>query len=513
MTAAAPAAAAAEAPPLLAMWNISKAFPGVQALEGVSFSLQRGEIHGLIGENGAGKTTLMKVLGGVNQSDTGTVSLKGREVAIANPHDSIANRISVIYQEFNLVPTLSIAENIYLGKELRKGWLGRTPDRKAMVAGAAAIMKRLGMPDLDCSQLVRNLSVAEQELVEIGKALLNDAEILVMDEPTAVLTPRETEALFQVIRSLVAEGLAVIYISHRLEEVVAMCDRITVLRDGRLISVLDNHGRDVTKDTLVSHMVGRDLTDFYARESCSVSTETRLEVRDFNAKGRFRDISFRLNKGEVLGLAGLIGAGRTEVARAIFGADPIDGGELLMEGRRIVNASVREAIENGFGLVPEDRKKEGLVLGMSLSDNIALPNEELVSGRGGWFDRKKRDSLTDRFFADLSIRPATPNRMARNFSGGNQQKGVIAKWLAGNPKVLIMDEPTRGVDVGAKQEIYALISSLTRAGMSILFISSEMLEVMGVCDRILVMAGGRITGEFTKDTMTQEAIMHAAAEL
>jgi ribose transport system ATP-binding protein len=496
---------------VLKMKDISKSFPGVCALSDVSFDLRRGEIHGLCGENGAGKTTLMKVLGGVNVPDGGTVEINGSVVSIADPYESIAHGISVIYQEFNLVPTLSVAENIYLGKEPRGGLWGSLPKRGEMMDGASAIMSRLGMPGLDCRQKVKNLSIAEQELVEIGKALLNDSEILIMDEPTAVLTPRETEALFKVVRTLAGEGMSVVYISHRLEEITAMCDRITVLRDGRLITVLENERREVTKDELVNYMVGRDLGNFYSRGECSVRGDILLEVRGLSRPGKFQDISFDLHSGEVLGLAGLIGAGRTEVVQSIFGLYP-NSGEILIEGSIVKNSTVEEAIKNGFGFVPEDRKKEGLVLGMSLGDNIALPNARLVSSRG-WLDRKRASDLSKRFFESMSIRPNTPDRLARNFSGGNQQKAVIAKWLAGSMKVLIMDEPTRGVDVGAKQEIYELISQLTRNGMGIIFISSEMLEVMGVCDRILVMAGGRITGEFSKEEMIQEDIMRAAADL
>ncbi|MDR1966462.1 MAG: sugar ABC transporter ATP-binding protein, partial [Synergistaceae bacterium] len=384
------------------MKDISKAFPGVQALSGVSFDLRRGEIHGICGENGAGKTTLMKVLGGINAPDSGVVEIHGKPVLIADPYESIRHRISVIYQEFNLVPTLSVAENIYLGKEPRGGLLGASPKREEMARGAGAIMSRLGMPGLDCRQLVKNLSIAEQELVEIGKALLNDAEILIMDEPTAVLTPRETEALFGVVRSLAGDGMSVIYISHRLEEVTSMCDRITVLRDGRLITVLDNGRRGVTKDVLVSHMVGRDLGNFYSRSACHAQEQVLLEVRGLSLKGKFKDISFKLRKGEVLGFAGLIGAGRTEVVKSIFGFPPPDTGEIYLEGALVENKSAEGAIKNGFGFVPEDRKKEGLVLGMSLGDNIALPNAEMVSTRG-WMDPKRQGALSARFFESMSI--------------------------------------------------------------------------------------------------------------
>jgi ribose transport system ATP-binding protein len=498
---------------ILRMDGIYKSFPGVQALENVSFSLKKGEIHGICGENGAGKTTLMKILGGVHPQDAGTIELKGGAINITTPFESISHRISVIYQEFNLVPTLSVAENIYLGKEPARGPFAAVPDREKMLNGAFAVMSRLGMPGLNCAQLVKNLSVAEQELVEIGKAILNDAEILVMDEPTAVLTPRETDYLFKVIRILVGEGLAVIYISHRLEEITSMCDRVTVLRDGRLITVLDNSARAVTKDELVKYMVGRELNNFYSRNVSFVRDEPVMEIKKLSRRGKFSDVSFVLRKGEVLGFAGLVGAGRTEVVKSIFGFEPPDEGEIYIEGRRVFNTSVERAIENGLGFVPEDRKKEGLALGMSLCDNIALPNGKSVSSSLGWLNQKKVKELSGHFFDRMSIRPNIPERMARNFSGGNQQKAVIAKWLAGAPKILILDEPTRGIDIGAKQEIYALISELTKDGMGIIFISSEMLEVMGICDRLLVMAGGRVTGEFRKGEATQEDIMRKASEL
>ena len=495
---------------VLRMSEISKSFSGVRALTNVTFDLIKGEVHALVGENGAGKSTLMKVLGGVYQLDEGEIFFDGKPVKITTPADALALGVSIIYQEFNLAATLSAAENIYLGKELRKSGKLAKLDRPAMFAGAHEVMRRLGMDDLDVKQTVAELSVARRQLVEIGKALLNNSSILVMDEPTAVLTERETQALFDVVETLKSQGISIIYISHRLEEVQKIADRITVLRDGRFIITLDNGTRTIEKDEIVKHMVGRDLGDYYPGSKSAVGTEIILRVENLSKKGMFEQISFSLRKGEILGLSGLVGAGRTELAKTIFGEYHADSGKIWHNGEELIRISIFESIQNGIMLVPEDRAQEGLMLGMSLADNICLPNSKQVS-KNGVFIKKQKMSLVNHLIRDVSIRPELPSRKVSDFSGGNQQKAVIAKWLAAHPSVLLLDEPTRGVDVGAKAEIYALMRKLTEQGVSILFISSEMLELLGMCDRLLVMHEGRITGEFMKGEMDQQAIMRAAA--
>ena len=491
------------------MSGISKSFAGVKALTNMSFDLKKGEVHALVGENGAGKSTLMKVLGGVYKPDQGEIFVDEKPVVIMTPADSLSMGVSIIYQEFNLVATLSVAENIYLGKELRKGNKSVRLDRNTMFKGAHEVMCRLGMEDLDVKQLVAKLSVAQRQLVEIGKALLNDTRILVMDEPTAVLTERETQALFEVVETLKSQGISIIYISHRLEEIQKIADRITVLRDGQLITTLDNSDRMIEKDEIVKHMVGRDLNDYYPEGNATIEDEVVFRTENLSKEGMFKDINLSLYKGEILGLSGLVGAGRTELAKTIFGDYHADSGQMWLAGKEFVSSSIADSIKSGIMLVPEDRAQEGLVLGMSVADNICLPNAGLVS-KVGVFNKKKKMTLVQRLVSDVAIRPELPLRKASDFSGGNQQKAVIAKWLATNPRVLLLDEPTRGVDVGAKAEIYTLMRQLTEQGVSILFISSEMLELLGMCDRLLVMHEGAITGEFVKDKMDQQAIMRAA---
>ena len=498
---------------VLSMKDICKAFPGVQALQDVSFDVKKGEVHALVGENGAGKSTLIKVLGGVYQADKGEIERAGRAVRIGTPMETIRMGVSIIYQEFNLVPTLSAAENIFLGKELARGrGLTKRLDRAAMAREAKRVMERLDMPDLDVTAPVSSLSVAKQQLVEIGKALSNDTSILVMDEPTAVLTDREATALFGVLKNLTGHGISVIFVSHRLEEVQKLADRITVLRDGRKVATLDNSARDVPKDEIVRHMVGRDLVDYYpaAASGFRPSTEAVLKVEDLASGSHFEHVTFSLHKGEILGFSGLIGAGRTEIAMTLFGAYPKDAGRIEIDGAELGGGSIRESIEAGIALVPENRKESGLVLMMSVEDNIALPNGEKIARRGV-MNLKKRRELAEEYIWDLSIRPDMPQRSVDAFSGGNQQKVVIAKWLAKAPKVLLMDEPTRGVDVAAKTEIYSLMRKLTTQGVSIVFISSEMPELMGMCDRILVIHEGCLTGEFDRKDFDQQAIMRAAA--
>ena len=496
----------------LNMQGISKAFPGVQALDNVSFELRAGEIHSLVGENGAGKSTLIKVLGGVYGADSGTIEIDGKQVEIHTPNEAIQLGVGIIYQEFNLVPTLSIAENIFLGKEMCSGkGISRRLNRKAMYRAAEEVLARLNMQDMDVSVQVGSVSVAKQQLVEIAKALVNESGILVMDEPTAVLTDRETEALYEVMDMLRKQGIGIVFISHRLEEVQKMADRITVLRDGKKIATIDNAQKDVEKDEIVRHMVGRELTDYYppALEGHSISDEVVLTVEKLSAEGMFSDVSFELHRGEILGFSGLIGAGRTEIAMTIFGAYAKSAGSVYVEGKELNARHISDAIEAGITLVPEDRKGSGLVLMMNMEDNIGLPNSKLVSSAGTIIN-EKRLKLAEKYIAELSIRPALPKRQVSEFSGGNQQKVVIAKWLATTPKILILDEPTRGVDVGAKAEIYALMRKLTAQGVSVIFISSEMPELLGMCDRILVMHEGSLSGSFMKKEFDQHEIMRAA---
>lgn len=492
---------------ILEMNRITKNFPGVKALDGVTFELKKGELHALCGENGAGKSTLMKILGGIYAPDEGEIKINNQIVHIKSPQDTMDNKISIIYQEFNLVPQLSITENLFLGKELKKSI---QLNKKQMLNEAQKVMAKLGLVEIDCSRLVSDISVATQQLVEIGKAIFNDVDILVMDEPTAVLSEKETKALFELIKQLLKKDMSIIYISHRLEEIIQFSHRITILRDGKYIETLDNANRDVTKDDIVRLMVGRDLKDYFPEKKDTVQDQCVLEVSNLCKDKLFKHISFRLFKGEILGFSGLVGAGRTEIMKAIFGSLKLEAGDIFIDGKKVKISSPVDAIKEGLALVPEDRKREGLILGMSLGDNICMTNMSLIS-KLGCIIKKTKKKIIDKFINDLQIRPALPNRLAGNFSGGNQQKAVIAKWLAVNPKVVILDEPTRGIDVGAKSEIYTIIEGLAEKGVGIIFISSEMLELIGVCDRILVIHQGRITGEFKKDEFSEEKIMMAAS--
>lgn len=495
---------------VLRMRNITKVFPGVIALKNVTFDQKKGEIHALVGENGAGKSTLMKILGGAYLPDEGNIEIGGKDAHIKTPRDALDHKISIIYQEFNLVPTLSIAENIFLGKELVKSGI-QNLDRKAMIEQSHRVIAKLGLEQLDFGALVRNLSVAQQQLVEIGKALFNNANILVMDEPTSVLSQKETTALFQLVKGLKREGMSIIYISHRLEEVMELSDRITILRDGEIICTLDNTAKSITKDEIIKSMVGRSLTDYFPERKMTKQPQKLLEVKKLSKEGMFRDISFDLYKGEILGFYGLVGAGRTEIMKSLFSSLQYDSGEVTIEGQKASIHSVDQAIREGIALVPEDRKREGLVLKMSLGDNICLPSLHTIHIIGT-IVRKKKKKLVNKFLHSLSIKPPLPNRLAKDFSGGNQQKAVIAKWLATKPKIMILDEPTRGIDIGAKTEIYGLIEQLSEAGVGIIFVSSELMEIIGMCDRVIVIHEGQITGEFDRSEVTQEKLMHAAAE-
>lgn len=492
---------------ILEMKGITKRFPGVLALENVDFSLRQGEIHALVGENGAGKSTLMKVLGGAYRADEGEILFEGEPLILNNPSDAIQHKIGIIYQEFNLVSTLDIAHNMFLGREPQDA-VG-TLKKKEMYEKSTEILARLGLTNIDCRTKVRHLSVAVQQLVEIGKAVFQDVRVLVMDEPTAVLTDRESEQLFDLMLNLKARGISIIYISHRLEEVIRLCDRITVLRDGRNAGELDNQQHMINKDVIVSHMVGRELGDYYPFKTHEITNEILLDVRGITAPGVFEDISFQLHEGEILGFAGLVGAGRSEIMEALFGVRKIMSGEVYIKGERVQVNNPENAIAHGIGFVPEDRKRDGLVLGMPLSDNMVMASLNDIAVGGHILKRKKKNIVND-VTQSLNIRPPQVERKAQNFSGGNQQKGVIAKWLAINPRILILDEPTRGIDVGAKIEIYNIVNELAKNGLGVIVVSSELPELMGICDRVLVIREGMLSGEFTRSEFEEERIMNAA---
>lgn len=488
---------------LLQMRGIVKAFPGVQALRGVDLNLGPGEVLALIGENGAGKSTLMKVLSGAHRADAGTITIEGRENAFLTPQDSRRAGVAVIYQEFNLVPGLTAVENIFLGQETtRAGFIARHQERDR----ARALFDRLGVAvDLDVP--CRQLPTAQQQLVEIAKALALDARIIVMDEPSAALTSHEVSRLFEIIRDLRTHGIGIIYISHRLDEIFDLADRVTILRDGR--NVEERPIARITRREMIELMVGRELKDEFPRRTPEVGAP-RLEVSGLRRGLAVRDVSFTVHRGEILALTGLVGAGRTETARLIFGADPREAGEIRLDGNPLRIRSPRDAISAGIGLLTEDRKLQGLVLGHSVRENFGLANLDRLSSHGFVQHRREREQLQG-FVDQLRIKIPNQEQRAGHLSGGNQQKVVLAKWLARNCEVLIFDEPTRGIDVGAKFEIYLLMNELVAAGKSIVMISSELPEVLGMADRILVLHEGRITGEIADArTATQEQIMELA---
>jgi ribose transport system ATP-binding protein len=473
--------------PLLSMQGIVKSFPGVQALRGVDLELRAGEVLALLGENGAGKSTLVKVLAGACLPDEGRITFDGREVLIRAPADALRAGVSVIYQEFTLIPSLSAAANIFLGQEqARFGWLRQRDEQRR----ARELFERIGV-DIDPRTPCRHLSVAQQQVVEIAKALATKARILVMDEPSAALTATEVERLFAVIRDLKKQGLGIIYISHRLDEVDAIADRVMVLRDGALVGV--QGAREVNRERLIEMMVGRKLEQEFPKRDVRLG-QPRLEVSGLRRGAAVQDVSFAIRRGEVLALTGLVGAGRTEVARLIFGADRREAGVISLDGRPLPIREPRDAIAAGFALLTEDRKTQGLIPSHSVRDNFALPNLRAWS-RFGWINGRAERSALAEHVRNMRIRLVDPEQAAATLSGGNQQKVVLAKWLQRSCSVILFDEPTRGIDVGAKYEIYQLINALAAEGKAILLISSEFPEVLGMADRILVMHEGRVTGE------------------
>ncbi|MBN2311234.1 MAG: sugar ABC transporter ATP-binding protein [Candidatus Hydrogenedentes bacterium] len=489
---------------VLEMRDIVKRFPGVLAVNKAQLDLRPGEAHCLVGENGAGKSTLMKILAGALQMDSGEIRLSGEPVHINSPHHAQQLGVSMIYQEFNLSPYLSVAENIFLGREPR---LGRTPlvNWREMYGNARELLARIRV-NLDVRKPVNECSVAQQQMVEIAKALSFNSKIIVMDEPSATLTDHELRALFELIAELKKDGIGMIYISHRLEEIFEIGDRVTVMRDGQYIGT--HPVSETSREDIIRMMVGRELTDEFPKIVCERGEE-RLRVEGLRREGAFEDVSFSLHTGEITGLTGLVGAGRTEVARAIFGADRIDGGQIYLDGEAVTVRSPQDAIRQGVGLLTEDRKNQGLVLGMTVRENTTLANlKSLV--RFLFVNRGREREIAEKYVHDLGIKTPSIEQAAQNLSGGNQQKVVLAKWLFTDSRVLIFDEPTRGIDVGAKVEIYKLMNELVRRDVCILMISSELPEVLGMCDRILVMHEGRLAGELPRWDASQEAIMRLA---
>ncbi|MDQ7028034.1 MAG: sugar ABC transporter ATP-binding protein [Anaerolineae bacterium] len=490
---------------LLQLQNINKSFPGVQALKDVTMTVLPGEIHGLLGENGAGKSTLMKILNGVYQADAGSIMWQGQAIDLNSPQAAQQSGISMIHQELALVGYLDAGKNIFLGREPH-GMIPGTINWRKMYADARHILEELGLT-IDVKRPVRFFSIAQRQMIEVAKALSFDARLIIMDEPTSSLTDREVETLFYQMRSLREQGVSIIFISHRLEEIFEICDRVTVLRDGQWVAT--SPIEELDRDILIKHMVGREVNQIYERRSNQASEHIVLEVQNLNRGARVKDISFQLRQGEILGIAGLVGAGRTEMLETIFGVHPAKSGTIAINGKPVSIRRPDQAIKQGIGFVTEDRKGQGLFPVMTVAANIAMTRlTELV--RTVFVNWREVNSLAEDFIKRLDIRTPSPQQNVRNLSGGNQQKVVISRWLTLNPRVLILDEPTRGIDVGAKSEIYRLIQQLAADGVGIIMASSELPEILGVSDRVLVMHEGRFAGEFDPKQATQDDLMVAA---
>lgn len=483
--------------------NVSKTFPGVKALDGVHFRLKAGEVMALLGENGAGKSTLMKILSGVYQKDTGTMKIFGESIHTMNPKRAQELGVAIIHQELNMCQHLSVAENMFLGRERVKGIVVAQRD---MNNEARRILENLRI-DIDPTTIVGNLPVSKQQMVEIAKALSMNARILIMDEPTSALTDKEIEELFRIIRQLRGEGKGIVYISHRLEELQHIVDRVTILRDGQYVT--DMNFADTNLQEIIAYMVGRDIKEKYPRVTCPRGKKI-LEVKHLNAGRMVRDVSFESYEGEILGFAGLMGAGRTETTRAIFGVDPKESGQIFIDGKEIIIHKPMDAIRHGLVLAPEDRKRDGLCTKLSIRSNIELPNLDIVCDKLGIVRAGMVNQMVDKAKANFSIKMPNADVDAGSLSGGNQQKVVVGKWLARPSRVVIFDEPTRGIDVAAKVEIYQLMNQLKQQGISVIFVSSELPEVLGIADRIIVMCDGRITGELPIEEATQEKILEMA---
>ncbi len=489
---------------ILKMKGIDKSFPGVHALKNVELELRRGEVHALMGENGAGKSTLMKVLTGIYSKDAGSIIYEGKEVEFTSPRESQDAGISIVHQELNMMNHLTVAQNIFIGRERMKGKL--INDRE-MEREAAKLFERLKI-SIDPGETMGRMTVGKQQMCEIAKAISKDAKVIVFDEPTAALTDAEISDLFEIIRDLRSKNIGIIYISHRMDEIKRITDRVTVMRDGEYVGTLVT--AESTKDDIINMMVGRVVyEDPKEKSSVPPNAPVVLKVEHLNAGKMVRDVSFELHKGEILGFSGLMGAGRTETARALFGADKKESGDIYINGRKVEIKSPQDAVKYGIGYLSEDRKRYGCIVGKSVAENTTMAClEKFMSGI--FINKKKERETAQKYVDELKTKTPSVDQMVRNLSGGNQQKVVIAKWLARDCDILIFDEPTRGIDVGAKSEIYALMNELVKAGKSIIMISSELTEVLRMSDRIVVMCEGRKTGEIPIEKATQESIMHAA---
>lgn len=491
--------------PFIELRGISKVFPGVRALDGVDLEIYPGEVHGLIGENGAGKSTLIKILTGAHKNDSGKIFIEGKEVQINSPRDAMNFGIAGIYQELNIVNQLSIAENVFLGREIGKNGDKGLLDIKAMREKSTELLKELGQ-DVDTKTNVAKLGLGQKQMVEIAKAMCIKTKLLIMDEPTSSLTEKEVSELFRTVSELKKKGIAVIFVSHRLEEVMEICDRVTVMRDGKKISTLST--KDVNVDELIKMMVGRTLEQQYPKIHVEPGEEV-LRVEGLTRKGVFKNVSFNVRKGEIVGFAGLVGAGRTEVMRAIFGADSIDSGNIYIDGKKVRIKSPQDAMNLGIAFLTEDRKGQGLILNNTMNFNVNLASYDKASN-GRLLNLKKLKEITMESINKLNINPPIESFIVRQLSGGNQQKLVVAKWLNTKARIFIFDEPTRGIDVGTKVEIYNILNDLVKQGAAILMVSSELPEILGMSDRIYVMHEGKIEAEMSRSNATQENVMKFA---
>ncbi len=489
---------------ILTMDNISKSFPGVKALSNVSLSINKGEVMALVGENGAGKSTLMKILLGMYPMDSGTIKFAGKDYKPQNPNDALSNGISMIHQELCLIPTMTVSENIWIGREKKFKTLGIINVKKRNKE-TKKLMDKLNI-HIDPNALVSTLSVANMQLVEVARAVSYQSKIIIMDEPTSALSEAEVNLLYRIIEDLRKEGVAIIFISHLLDEIFRICNKVTVLRDGQLIETLDI--KDVDTPLLIKLIAGRELSEIYPEPTATIG-DTVIEVDNLNSIGKFNNISFKVRKGEVLGLCGLMGAGRTEIVSAIFGIDKYDSGSIILHGKKVEIRSAADALKNGIGMVTEDRSRTGIFAGLSVRENIAIAYLRSICKLKFVNSKKEKNDVED-MTKLLSVKTANSGVRVDSLSGGNQQKTIIARWLLTNPQVLILDEPTRGIDVGSKSEIYKLINSLAEKGLAIILVSSELPELMGISNRILVVKDGTIVGEQNRDEFNQEVLIKKA---